>query len=535
MTPRSTTRLKGFPLSDLRPRAVLIATLLVLLGALAVAPYALQYHGGVNDEGILLTAAARMLQGQVPYRDFDMFYTPGSMAATAAWMGVAGTSILSARLFMVLWAGLLTALIFLLSDELLPRRLALAPPTLFMLSGYSEWPVLSYHWAAIMGLVAALWACAVWSRTGRPQWMWASGVFTGLAGACLQPEGFAAFCSVAIALALTRPFPGAALLRFLGGVAVVWVPLLLLMVLLGAGGAMLDDVLLRATRGLYRFRSQPYDVGLLSAQWQGLAAQWPASWDASRLAWAVTSVSMALCWTVKYGLLFPVLAAGVVLAWRRGGAWRGMAVAWVVWTWAKADRLDMLYANYLTPAWYVALVLVLDAVWRRWRAVGLALAGLVAAVFVVSWGTAMVGSRAFAHPIDTPAGRLYASSPEEAQLRQAVFSVASQVAPPGSPAFAWPYASGFYFLSQTRNPTRLDFVLPGQHSRAEVAALARSLQEKRVPYLFHFPLSRQIYEETRAFDPSWFEPEMAWMDAAITDGYEPLGRIGAITIYRLKP
>ena len=102
-----------------------------------VAPYRYQMHSGLNDEAVVLQAARRMLSGEVPYRDFDMFYTPGSMALTSVWLFFTGVGIDQARWLMVLWGGLLTALVFVISNRVLPRPFCFAPPVVFALSGYS--------------------------------------------------------------------------------------------------------------------------------------------------------------------------------------------------------------------------------------------------------------------------------------------------------------------------------------------------------------------------------------------------------------
>src|SRR5213593_1607939 len=49
------------------------------------------------DEGILLQGAQRILAGQVLYRDFFSFYTPGSYYALALLFKIFGSSLLVAR------------------------------------------------------------------------------------------------------------------------------------------------------------------------------------------------------------------------------------------------------------------------------------------------------------------------------------------------------------------------------------------------------------------------------------------------------
>ena len=54
-----------------------------------------------GDEGYILHSSERILDGQLPYRDFSFIFTPGSIFLTALSLKILGTSILSSRLLMV--------------------------------------------------------------------------------------------------------------------------------------------------------------------------------------------------------------------------------------------------------------------------------------------------------------------------------------------------------------------------------------------------------------------------------------------------
>src|SRR5262245_25935877 len=68
-----------------------------------------------SDEGIVLEGAARILRGNVPYRDFFSFYTPGSYYWTALLLKLFGNSILTARTALVIYGGLFAATGYLLA------------------------------------------------------------------------------------------------------------------------------------------------------------------------------------------------------------------------------------------------------------------------------------------------------------------------------------------------------------------------------------------------------------------------------------
>src|SRR2546426_10326744 len=77
------------------------------------------------DEGIILQGAQRILQGQVLYRDFFSFFTPGSYYLLALLFKIFGSSILIGRSALVIYGGLFSALTYLLARRVCSRWSAL--------------------------------------------------------------------------------------------------------------------------------------------------------------------------------------------------------------------------------------------------------------------------------------------------------------------------------------------------------------------------------------------------------------------------
>jgi len=66
----------------------------------------------VFDEGQILNAAQKVIDGQLPYRDFQFFYTPGSIFSLALVFKLFGASVLIERLFALLVSLISTFFIF---------------------------------------------------------------------------------------------------------------------------------------------------------------------------------------------------------------------------------------------------------------------------------------------------------------------------------------------------------------------------------------------------------------------------------------
>src|ERR687883_1352616 len=79
------------------PLAVGLGTLAVL-GAYA---WIARYGIDLVDEGYFLDLASRVQHGQLPYRDFDTYYTPGLFYLQAGALALLGPNVLTLRLPMV--------------------------------------------------------------------------------------------------------------------------------------------------------------------------------------------------------------------------------------------------------------------------------------------------------------------------------------------------------------------------------------------------------------------------------------------------
>lgn len=78
------------------------------------------YNKGLNtaDEGYILHSAQRLHNGEIPYRDFNFIYTPGSILLISATYSILSESILAGRILVVVVAVLTSLLIYAVSYKL---------------------------------------------------------------------------------------------------------------------------------------------------------------------------------------------------------------------------------------------------------------------------------------------------------------------------------------------------------------------------------------------------------------------------------
>src|ERR1035437_7913309 len=141
------------------------------------------------DEGILLQGAQRILAGQVPYRDFFSFYTPGSYYALALLFKIFGSSLPVARTALALAGAILSSITYLLARRVCSRSIALTLAALATLT------TLPYRFLVLHNWDSTLWACLALYGAVRllempsRKWAFALGLFTSLTVLFEQSKG----------------------------------------------------------------------------------------------------------------------------------------------------------------------------------------------------------------------------------------------------------------------------------------------------------------------------------------------------------
>src|SRR5438309_766233 len=185
----------------------------VALVALVVCAPCWRYVHWLGDEGVFLHAAARILGGEVLYRDFFEFLPPGSFLAVAAWMKLFGVGFGSVRVLaicvIVAIAALLYAAARLSSGH---RPIAAMLAIAWVVFSQGVWTVISHHWfttAASMATAVAL-LLAVGSAPRRGAAL-VAGLVAGGAAMVTSSRG-ALLCLAVLAILATLPGAGARLL-----------------------------------------------------------------------------------------------------------------------------------------------------------------------------------------------------------------------------------------------------------------------------------------------------------------------------------
>ena len=156
----------------------------LLLGVLVLSAAYVAWHLGrgwvPHDEGALGQSGERLLQGQMPHRDFDELYTGGLTYLNAAAFRVFGTTLFSMRL--VLFAVFLAWVpaVFYVASRLV-RPLAAAGVTLLCVAwSLPNYPAPLPSWYNLFLTVFGIAALFRWLEDRRPRWLVAAGIAGGL-------------------------------------------------------------------------------------------------------------------------------------------------------------------------------------------------------------------------------------------------------------------------------------------------------------------------------------------------------------------
>jgi hypothetical protein len=402
-----------------------------------------------NDEGLMLQAAARIANGEVPYKDFWWFYPPGQPLLLGALWKLFGASLLPWRIVRVLCDAGVSVLVW---------RLALrggAPPR----AALAAWMAAALAMAYPSGqhphpltLVFALSALLVFER--RPSW---AGVLTG-AAAFWRLE-FAAYLVLAIVVAqLVAGAPRAAA-RFAGVAALTAVVLYAPVVALAGAGPSWDLLVDYPLTDFSDYQSLPfpldYDGPLNTSSPGGFLSD---------------SAEPMLLFYLPLALVLGLAAglAGLARTWSRDAAWRlAVAIFAVGMAHYLITRPDLFHTAPLAVTAAVLLAWAVSA--RGGRAIAVVAVAVLAYAIVEGADRRWLELRRDYAALDLPvADGVRVPPADRADIERAVAAVQARV-PSGSPTYvatrrADLVTSGYpllYALADRPNVSRYDIEAPG--------------------------------------------------------------------------
>lgn len=423
------------------------------------------------DEGILLEGARRIAEGQLPGRDFLEPIGPWSFYWMAGFFHLFGTSIATAR-GLLLATGVVIALAM---YHLALRAGAQAGlcAAFFIVLVFSEFPVGDHHHDSDMLCLLSLCAFVEWQRGKSVLLLTGCGALAGAATLTSQSEGLLFLAGLVLSAVLVRRIAGK------------WIanPLLYLI------GSYL--AVLTAVGAFYYSQGALHDLVWANVIWP--ASRYLASVGCPYLMNLTTPLRairegtaevmpkyLSLAATAFVGLPFLIVAALPFLltgsaAWLRTRAFPSVLIPFwccgiALW-FSELHRPDLAHL-----VWGSAIGLILgSALWRRMTD-GPGLTFLLSGALGVLAALYLFVALSAQTPVETRRGRL------AGQSQDAALAFLLSHTQPGDDIFVYPYFPLYYFLSNTRNPTRVSAYLYGWNPPDQFTDAVNRLEAKRVRY-----------------------------------------------------
>jgi 4-amino-4-deoxy-L-arabinose transferase-like glycosyltransferase len=432
-----------------------------------------------GDEGIVLQGAQRVLEGQVPYRDFFSFYVPGHYYSLALLFKLFGSSLFVARLELVICAVLFSALTYLIARRTCARWSALLAtyaaaitclPARFMVT----------HWDTTLVAYLSLYCGIRWIEDQGRRWALATGSF--MAASCLfeQSTGVGVCLGMIFGTAVIWGRTRTHAFRVsLIGVAVfgfVW-PFIITVAYFGARHA-LRDMISGSLWPLFHYSAANRTFYGYTAVFSHEAGIWHSGWIA-RIVLLVTNGPL---FTIP---LLPIVAAAIFGWFALARSSTVLGSRWQHFTFVSAfclgllisilttKRPDFVHLDYLAPIFYIVLawaVQGLNLESRWWRSV-MPFACFYILISSTAFGLAMLAAPLGAHQqVATARGRVTLDD------RDRSLEIVQRSVRPGEKILVYPYEPLYYYLTGTFSITRHDFLQPGMHTPEQFQESLESLQ-----------------------------------------------------------
>lgn len=447
-----------------------------------------RYTSMEPDEGIVLEGAQRILRGEVLYRDFFSYFTPGSYYFLALLFKIFGNSFLVARTALAFFGGVYSAVAYLLARRVCSRVSAVFVAALVTLT------TLPYRFEVLHNWDSTLWACLAvycavrWLESPRWTWAFVTGSLASLTCLFEQSKG------AGLVLGL-----GAGLLAIalLDRQRSLWKGTLSLGLAMGMAWPFLGTV---------AYFGAQHSLSLMLAEWfwplhhYTLANHVPygyQNWsDATRhllfgsgslTERAITVLALSPCFLVPALPLAAVslLVYWVVQMWREGEP-RAIAAHYVLVCSALSGlllsvvigRADIIHFMYLMPLFALVLGWMMDG-----RDIPGRLFWQVRPFFITY---VLVAFLLFAAPMLLRA----LNARDQVQTRRGVVHVPARdtvieyiqvhVAA-GENILVYPYLPLYYYLTDTASPTRYEYFQPGMHTPQQAEEMLAEITAAHLP------------------------------------------------------
>src|SRR5712692_2766216 len=446
-----------------------------------------RYTGMEPDEGIILQGAQRILNGEVLYRDFFSFFTPGSYYFLTLLFKIFGSTILVARTALVFFGGVYSVVNYLLARRVCSRGSALMVAGLVTLTTLPYRFLILHNWDSTLWTCLALYCVVRLLESSRWMWAFAAGSFASLTFLFEQSKGAGLCLGLGVGLLaitlMNREKPALNGTQLTGlALGLAW-PFVLTLAYFGAKHAL--SLMLADWLWPFQHYSLANRVPYGYQNWSDSTRHilfGTGSWGV-RL---ITALTISPCFLVP---VLPIIGAGLLVYWlmqmgrRRApqpkcayyvllcSALSGLLLSVVI------VRADIIHFMYLQPIFLLVLAWIADGrdlpgqVFKRVRPF---LNAFVLMAFVLFAVALLVRTLTASNKVVTRRGLV--TVPKQ----DTVIDYVQAHVHAGESILVYPYLPLYYYLTETFSPSRYEYFQPGMNTPQQAQDLLSQLQSRRV-------------------------------------------------------
>jgi len=440
------------------------------------------------DEGIVLEGAQRILRGEVLYRDFFSYFTPGSYYFFALLFKIFGSSFLVARTALVFFGGFYSTVAYLLARRVCSTIHAIFVAALVTLTTLPNRFEVLHNWDSTLWACLAIYCAVRWLESPRWTWAFATGSLVSLT--CLFEQSKGAGLVLGLGAGLVA-------IAFLDRQRSLWNGTTTLGLATGMAWPFLATV---------AYFGEQHILPLMLADWfwplhhYSLANHVPygyQNWsDATRhlffgsgsmMQRAITVLTISPCFVIP---VLPLAAVALLVYWvvqmRREHELTAVGAHYVLVCAALSGlllsvvvgRADILHFRYLMPLFALVLGWLTDGRDIPGQQFGkirpLFIAYVLAAFLLFAMPVLQRALNAREH-IQTRRGVV------QVPARDTVLAYTQANVAAGEKILVYPYLPLYYYLTDTSAPTRYEYFQPGMHTPQQAEEMLRDITAARVP------------------------------------------------------
>lgn len=436
-----------------------------------------RYLGNIDlrDEGFLAYGAVRVLEGQIPNRDFVSLQPPLSFYTVALVFKLFGTSLQSLRAFGLSIYGSLALAVYLLSRHLTGRTAALMAAMLATFFGMPFFDFVPFAvWQGTLACAVSALCMLRAARHRRLHWAFLAGITTAFTALlrhdqalylCIAIVVFILFLRLSISSTARTLKPQRLSFAWAGGAWTVMLPVMAYWLYSGAISAIYEQLVLFP---LLRYRStssrpMPVFSSELTSQQTALVSLFyiPLLIEGATFAWLLVAYFRRRLNDSHGPLLFILVLAALYYC-------------------QVLTRSDLYHLLITLSPLFVLCGWWIETISRSRR---FASAAALVAIGVFGTWLGWQTTRVFLFDTEKPVRVLALDNARlnvEPRLAASLEFVVDEIrrhADPGSSILSLPYQPMYYFLAQRRNPTHWNYLWPGDQTAGDHDELVRQARQ----------------------------------------------------------